>query len=61
MAVPELDPGIVPAIHVFLGSSRVQVFVQVAPVGIGSVDETYIPSARFTVWILRYTPTLEVS
>ena len=38
--------GLVPAIHVFLGGSRVQVFVQVPPVGVRGMDEANFPSAR---------------
>jgi hypothetical protein len=37
--------GLAAAIHVFLGS-RVQVFIQVAPVGIRGTDEAHFPSAR---------------
>jgi len=35
-----------PAIHVFLVGSRVQIFIQVAPAGIGGVDEAHFQGAR---------------
>ena len=46
MAVPGLDPGIVPAIHVLLVGLRVLFFIQVAPIGIGGVDQAKPPGAR---------------
>jgi hypothetical protein len=38
--------GLVPAIHVFVVGSRVQVFVEIAPVGISGVDQAHLPGAR---------------
>ncbi len=46
--------GLVPAIHVFLGDSRVQVFAQVAPVGIRGVDEARLPSAPSGPFLMMY-------
>ncbi len=46
--------GLVPAIHVFLGGPRVQVFVQVTPVGIRGVDEARLPSAPPGPFVMMY-------
>ena len=52
--------GLVPAIHVFLGASRVQVFIQVAPVGTRGMDEAHLPSAPPGAFVMMDTHPLRI-
>ena len=46
--------GLVPAIHVFLGDSRVEVLTLIAPVRIRGVGEARLPNARPGPFVMMY-------